>query len=73
MEPYRIRSRIRKHLPWFLINLGICAKGKDCESRNGPHDWYNHDGKISHCYHCKIEKEGCLWLDEEIKTLPTNE
>ena len=28
MEPYRIRSRIRKHLPWFLINLGICAKAK---------------------------------------------
>ncbi|WP_034088023.1 hypothetical protein [Streptacidiphilus albus] len=47
---YRWRSRIRVHLPWFILNLEVAAKGKrDC----GAHEWYNHDNVVAHCYHCR--------------------
>lgn len=46
---YRWRTRIRRHLPWFLIDRGWAAKGSaDC----GDHRWYNADGVVEHCYHC---------------------
>ena len=60
-KPYRLRTRIRRHLPWFLINVGVCAKGNDCEKAGGIHDWYNMDGVLSACYHCKVVREGRLW------------
>jgi hypothetical protein len=48
---YRWRTRLRRHLPWFLIDLGLANKGKrDC----GDHDWYNADGVVEHCYHCWV-------------------
>ncbi|MDI1459549.1 hypothetical protein QEZ54_01080 [Catellatospora sp. KI3] len=48
---YRLRTRIRTRLPWFLINLGFADKGRrDC----GDHDWYAGDGVVEHCYHCRV-------------------
>ena len=52
---------IRGLLPWILIDLGVCDKGKDCESAGGSHSWYNHDDKTSACYHCKVTRPGRLW------------
>ena len=60
-EPYRLRTSIRRHLPWFLIDLGIAKKGKDCEAKGGRHEWYNRDGKSSGCYHCEVVRQGNLW------------
>lgn len=59
--PYRSRTWIRSILPWFLINLGLAAKGKDCELVGGKHEWYNIDNESSGCYHCEIVKIGQLW------------
>jgi hypothetical protein len=40
---------VRPWLPWFLLNLGVAAKGRrDC----GEHDWYNSGGGVERCYHC---------------------
>ena len=36
-HPYEFRLRIRERLPWFLINLGIADKGKDCEKVGAEH------------------------------------
>ncbi len=52
---------VRRHLPWFLIDLGIAAKGQDCEAGGGEHDWYNADDQNSACYHCEVVKPGRLW------------
>lgn len=47
---YRFRHAIRRRLPWFLINLGLAAKGKqDC----GNHSWYNSDGVVERCHYCE--------------------
>jgi hypothetical protein len=59
--PLRWRTRLRRHLPWFLINLGVADKGDDCEAHGGVHEWFNADGALSACYHCKIERPGRLW------------
>ncbi|GGV50733.1 hypothetical protein GCM10010495_80500 [Kitasatospora herbaricolor] len=46
---YRWRTRLRRALPWFLLERGFAAKGKrDC----GAHEWYNRDGVTARCYHC---------------------
>ena len=60
-HPYAFRTWLRRHLPWFLIDLGIANKGSDCEVVGGWDRWYNIDGKRSGCYHCRIEREGKLW------------
>ena len=60
-QPYRWRTRIRRYLPWFLIDIGFANKGQDCEKAGGVHKWYNIDGKNSGCYHCKIARKGQLW------------
>lgn len=40
-----------RHLPWFLVNLGVAAKGRgDC----GAHEFCNADGTVEHCYHCEV-------------------
>ena len=52
--PYRRRTWIRSHLPWFLIDLGIASKGEDCETAGGKHEWYNMDNENSGCYHCQV-------------------
>ena len=59
--PYRKRTWLRTILPWFIIDLGIADKGKDCKLKNGNHEWYNIDNKQSGCYHCKVIKQGQLW------------
>ncbi|MEA2495761.1 MAG: hypothetical protein QOJ29_3672 [Thermoleophilaceae bacterium] len=47
---YRWRTRIRHRLPWFLVNLGVAAKGKrDC----GDHEWYRENAATARCYHCE--------------------
>jgi hypothetical protein len=63
--PYRKRTWWRSHLPWFLIDLGVAAKGKDCEAADGHHEWYNVDGKTSGCYHCEVTRSGQLWKKTE--------
>jgi len=52
MRPkYRLRLRVRRQLPWVLINLGIAAKGKhDC----GDHSWYNADNQVERCHYCEV-------------------
>lgn len=60
-HPYELRLLIREKLPWFLIDMGIAAKGKNCKEVGVDHDWYNKGDNISACYYCKIEKEGKLW------------
>ena len=48
-------------LPWFLINLGVGAKGQDCETVGADHGWYNRDGSTSGCFHCEVVRAGQLW------------
>jgi hypothetical protein len=60
-SPYRWRTSLRRYLPWFLIDLGVAAKGEDCETAGGSHGWYNIDGKRSACYHCRVVRTGRLW------------
>jgi len=60
-HPYRWRTWIRMRLAWFLINLGVAAKGRDCETVGAEHHWYNRDGKTSGCYHCEVIGPGRLW------------
>jgi hypothetical protein len=64
-DPFRWRTRLRRHLPWFLIDLGLADKGDDCEAHGGAHEWYNADDVMSACYHCKIERPGQLWKPAE--------
>jgi len=61
--PYRLRTYIRTHIPWFLIDLGVACKGQDCEAAGGEHEWYNSGDSESSCYHCKIVKQGRLWVN----------
>jgi hypothetical protein len=63
-HPYSWRLKIRGRLPWFLINLGIADKGKNCEDVGAEHLWYNIDDKNPGCYYCKVEKEGQLWKEK---------
>lgn len=65
-SPYRWRTAMRRHLPWFLIDLGIAGKGRDCEKRGGTHAWYNQDGVSSGCYHCKVVRAGRLWDEKQV-------
>ncbi|MBT2766153.1 DUF2306 domain-containing protein [Stenotrophomonas sp. ISL-67] len=53
-SPYRWRTALRQHLPWWLINRGFAGKGKDCAAHGGAHSWYNIDGATSGCYHCRV-------------------
>ena len=52
-HPYELRKQIRSKLPWFLIDLGIAGKGKNCEKLNADHDQYKIDGETNGCYYCK--------------------
>ena len=56
---YLWRTKVRKYLPWILINLGIAKKGKNCGENK--HDWYNINNKSSGCYHCEVVKNGKLY------------
>ncbi|BEL06471.1 hypothetical protein Q0Z83_046620 [Actinoplanes sichuanensis] len=48
---FRWRTRIRRHLPWALINRGVADKGAtDC----GNHEWYRATEQVEHCYHCSV-------------------
>ena len=64
--PYRKRTWIRSNLASFLIALGIAAKGEDCETAGGEHEWYNIDNENSGCYHCEVIQEGQLWTSKNI-------
>jgi len=64
-SPYRWRTAMRRHLPWFLIDLGIAGKGQDCEKAGGAHAWYSRDGVSSGCYHCKVVRAGRLWEEKQ--------
>jgi hypothetical protein len=64
-HPYRWRTYLRGKLPWFLIDLGIAAKGRDCENVGAEHHWYNSDGESSACYHCEVVRLGRLWERQE--------
>lgn len=45
---YRVRTRLRGHLPYAL--LWLAPKGKhDC----GAHEWYRAYADTWHCYHCE--------------------
>jgi len=60
-HPYAWRTWLRGHLPWFLINMGVAAKGKDCEIVGAEHHYYNRDHVSSACYHCEVVRPGRLW------------
>lgn len=59
-EPYRRRTWLRQRSPFWLIDCGFAAKGKDCEAVGGRHEWYN-NGSGSACYHCRITVDGNAW------------
>ena len=61
--PFRWRTRLRRHLPWFLIDLGLADKGDDCEAHGGVHEWYNRDDVVSACHHCRSESFASAWQD----------
>jgi hypothetical protein len=45
---FRLRTRLRRRPPAFLVDLGVAAEGKsDC----GNHDWYKYTDEEEHCYH----------------------
>jgi hypothetical protein len=47
---YRWRTRLRRRLPWFLIDRGVARKGSaDC----GDHEWYKSTEDEDRCYHCE--------------------
>ncbi len=51
MPRYRWRTAVRTRLPWFLIDLGVAAKGRrDC----GEHAWYKQSDAEDRCYHCVV-------------------
>lgn len=54
-HPYKLRKQLRAILPWFLIDLGVAAKGKDCGMVNANHSLYNIDGILNGCYYCERE------------------
>lgn len=60
-HPYERRLWWRIRLPWFLINIGIADKGKDCEEVNAQHKWYTIDNISSGCYYCKVIAKGQKW------------
>ena len=60
-QPFRLRTKIRVYLPWFLIDIGLASKGKNCESVGGNHEWYNIDNQYSGCNHCEVTQKGKLW------------
>jgi hypothetical protein len=60
-HPFEWRTRLRRNLPWWLINLGVVDKGDDCEAVDANHRWYNIDGSSSGCYHGKVIRPGRLW------------
>jgi hypothetical protein len=72
-HPYRWRTWIRERLPWFLINLGVAAKGEDCERVGGRHSWYNRDNASSGCYHCEVVRPGKLWESAKVSPPKTTE
>jgi hypothetical protein len=61
--PFRRRTWIRRHLPWWLIDRNVaCSRdGDDCERSGAHHEWYNVDNRSSGCYHCGTKREGRLW------------
>ena len=61
MHPYAWRTWLRRRLPRFLIDLGIAAKGTDCEALGAEHHWYSRDNASSGCYHCEVIRPGQLW------------
>jgi hypothetical protein len=64
-HPYGWRTALRSRLPWFLIDIGLAAKGRDCERVGAQHHWYKQDDTHSACYHCEVVRAGQLWrLDE---------
>jgi len=60
-HPYRLRTWLRGHLPWFLIHAGVVNEGKDCERADGWHHCYKIDNERSGCYHCEVIRPGQLW------------
>jgi hypothetical protein len=65
--PFRRRTFVRRHLPWWLINRGLACprEGDDCEARGAHHEWFNADDRSSRCYHCGTAREGRLWETAE--------
>jgi hypothetical protein len=60
-HPYSWRTNLRCALP--IPFCGWVPKGKDCEAVGANHVWYNVDDTFSNCYHCRVEREGKLWLE----------
>jgi hypothetical protein len=55
-HPYRYRVWVRRQLPWWLINLGVADKGRDCEAVGAWHRRYTSTEEIDGCYHCKVTR-----------------
>lgn len=45
---YRLRTWLRGHVPWALVDLFPKAE-KDC----GEHEWFRFDDDTDRCYHCE--------------------
>jgi hypothetical protein len=55
-HPYRYRIWVRRHLPWWLINVGVADKGPDREAVGVWHRWYKSTEEIDRCYHCEVTR-----------------
>jgi hypothetical protein len=63
-HPYSWRTNLRGVLPppfWWCV-----PKGEDCEAAGANHVWYNQDDIFSACYHCRVLREGKLWLEARV-------
>lgn len=49
---YRLRTALRKRLPWRPPLHRLVPKGADC----GQHEWYRSQGDLWACYHCRVTK-----------------
>jgi hypothetical protein len=70
-HPYSWRTNLRGALPgpfWWWV-----PKGKDCEAVGADHVWYNQDDIFSACYHCRVVREGKLWLKTADQPPPVTE
>ncbi len=60
-HPYAVRTWVRSRLPYWMVNLGLSAKKKDCSEIGAEHHWYNKGNESSACYHCSEVRLGRLW------------
>lgn len=72
---YRWRTRLRAALPLSFGLYLLVPKGPDCG--DGCHEWYVHEGREYHCYHCKQvgykTRRGAILTDRDFERMAEGE